>query len=166
MEAASDARLPDDVARLHSLHGLVRARQNRLLTMQASSHRLGVYETPIQTTEMAADENARVRYGMAQGRRTAQSGTGSILAGRKTMACSKLARPHPCGERLHAMNKCPKCGHEWPDSKRASGGKARWRGMSKAQRKQAASNAAKARWANRPNDPSSATRLGDNQKPK
>lgn len=49
------------------------------------------------------------------------------------------------------MNKCPKCGHEWPDDKRAKGGKARWRGMSKTQRKQAASEAAKARWAKRPN---------------
>jgi hypothetical protein len=50
------------------------------------------------------------------------------------------------------MNTCPKCGHQWPDDKRAKGGKARWRGMSKAQRKQAASEAAKARWARRQND--------------
>lgn len=50
------------------------------------------------------------------------------------------------------MNKCPKCGHEWPDSKRASGGKARWRGMSKAQRKRAASDAAKVRWAKAHNE--------------
>lgn len=45
------------------------------------------------------------------------------------------------------MNTCPKCGHCWPDEKRASGGKARWRGTTKAQRKRAASAAAKARWA-------------------
>jgi hypothetical protein len=51
------------------------------------------------------------------------------------------------------VNKCPKCGHEWPDDKRAKGGKARWRGMSKAQRKRAASDAAKARWARTPNGP-------------
>lgn len=50
------------------------------------------------------------------------------------------------------MNKCPKCGHEWPDDKRASGGKARWRGMTKAQRKRAASEAAKARWGKAHND--------------
>ena len=49
------------------------------------------------------------------------------------------------------MNTCPKCGHQWPDDKRAKGGKARWRGMSKSQRKQAASDAAKARWARRQN---------------
>ena len=49
------------------------------------------------------------------------------------------------------MNTCPKCGHQWPDEKRAKGGKARWRGMSKAQRKQAARDAAKARWARRQN---------------
>ena len=49
------------------------------------------------------------------------------------------------------MNTCPKCGHKWHDEKRASGGKARWRGMSKKQRSQAASDAAKARWAKRSN---------------
>lgn len=49
------------------------------------------------------------------------------------------------------MNTCPKCGHQWPDEKRAKGGKARWRGMSKSQRKQSASEAAKARWARRQN---------------
>jgi hypothetical protein len=49
------------------------------------------------------------------------------------------------------VNKCPKCGHEWPDNKRASGGKARWRGLTKKQRSQAASDAAKARWARTPN---------------
>lgn len=49
------------------------------------------------------------------------------------------------------MNCCPKCGHQWPDEKRAKGGKARWRGMTKAQRKQAASESAKARWARRQN---------------
>lgn len=45
------------------------------------------------------------------------------------------------------MNKCPKCGHQWPDDKRASGGKARWRGMNKKARSAAAAKAAKARWA-------------------
>ncbi len=49
------------------------------------------------------------------------------------------------------MNKCPKCGHEWRDQKRASGGKARWRGLTKKQRSKAASEAAKARWARTPN---------------
>jgi len=48
------------------------------------------------------------------------------------------------------MSTCPKCGHKWPDDKRAKGGKARWRGTTKVQRKKAASDAAKARWANRP----------------
>jgi hypothetical protein len=32
------------------------------------------------------------------------------------------------------MNKCPKCNHEWPDEKRAKGGKNRWKGMTKEQR--------------------------------
>jgi len=44
------------------------------------------------------------------------------------------------------MNKCPKCGHEWPDDKRAAGGKARWQGVSKAKRSAAAKKAAQARW--------------------
>jgi hypothetical protein len=48
------------------------------------------------------------------------------------------------------MNTCPKCGHKWPDEKRAKGGKARWRGTTKIQRKKAASAAAKARWASKP----------------
>ena len=45
------------------------------------------------------------------------------------------------------MNKCPKCGHEWPDDKRAKGGKARWKGTTKKTRSAAAAKAAKARWA-------------------
>lgn len=48
--------------------------------------------------------------------------------------------------------KCPKCGHTFKAENQAKGGKARWRGMSKTQRKQAASDAAKARWARRQND--------------
>ena len=36
------------------------------------------------------------------------------------------------------MNKCPKCGHTWPDEKRAMGGKARWTGLTKLQRSAAA----------------------------
>ena len=47
--------------------------------------------------------------------------------------------------------KCPKCGHTFKADNQAKGGKARWRGMTKAQRKQAASDAAKARWAKSPN---------------
>lgn len=45
------------------------------------------------------------------------------------------------------MNKCPKCGHTWPDKDRAKGGKARWKGTTKKTRSAAASKAAKARWA-------------------
>ena len=45
------------------------------------------------------------------------------------------------------MNQCPKCGHQWPDQKRASGGRARWSGMTPEQRSAAARKAAKARWA-------------------
>ena len=48
--------------------------------------------------------------------------------------------------------KCPKCGHAFKATNQIKGGKARWSGMSKAQRKQAASAAAKARWARTPND--------------
>jgi hypothetical protein len=29
------------------------------------------------------------------------------------------------------MNKCPKCGHEWPAKNQAKGGKNRWKGMTK-----------------------------------
>jgi hypothetical protein len=32
------------------------------------------------------------------------------------------------------MNKCPKCGHEWPAKNQAKGGKNRWKGMTKKQR--------------------------------
>jgi hypothetical protein len=32
------------------------------------------------------------------------------------------------------MNKCPKCGHEWPAKNQAKGGKSRWKGMTKKQR--------------------------------
>lgn len=53
--------------------------------------------------------------------------------------------------------KCPKCGYVFKAENQAKGGKARWRGMTKTQRKRAASEAAKARWARTPNDPSSAT---------
>lgn len=55
------------------------------------------------------------------------------------------------------MIKCPKCGHAFKAENQAKGGKARWRGMSKAQRKRAASTAAKARWSGRSN-----IVLGDN----
>jgi hypothetical protein len=44
------------------------------------------------------------------------------------------------------MHKCPKCGHKWPDDKRASGGKARWKGTKKKDRSSAARAAALARW--------------------
>jgi len=46
--------------------------------------------------------------------------------------------------------KCPKCGYAFKAENQAKGGKARWSGMNKAQRKRAASDAAKARWAKRP----------------
>lgn len=32
------------------------------------------------------------------------------------------------------MNKCPKCGHEYPAKNQAKGGKSRWKGMTKKQR--------------------------------
>lgn len=48
--------------------------------------------------------------------------------------------------------KCPKCGHIFKAENQAKGGKARWRGMTKGQRRKAASDAAKARWARRQND--------------
>lgn len=50
-----------------------------------------------------------------------------------------------------AAVKCPKCGHTFKAANQVKGGKTRWAGMNKAQRKQAASDAAKARWAKRPN---------------
>jgi len=47
------------------------------------------------------------------------------------------------------MNKCPKCGHVWPDDKRAKGGEARWQGTTKGQRTAAARKAAQVRWEKR-----------------
>jgi hypothetical protein len=47
--------------------------------------------------------------------------------------------------------KCPKCEYTFKAENQAKGGRARWRGLGKAQRKRAASDAAKARWAKRPN---------------
>jgi hypothetical protein len=44
------------------------------------------------------------------------------------------------------MNRCPKCGHEWPDEHRTAGGKARWKGTKKKDRSSAARAAAVARW--------------------
>jgi DNA-directed RNA polymerase subunit M/transcription elongation factor TFIIS len=32
------------------------------------------------------------------------------------------------------MNKCPKCGHEYPAKNQAKGGKNRWKGLTKKQR--------------------------------
>lgn len=43
--------------------------------------------------------------------------------------------------------KCPKCGYTFKAENQVKGGKSRWRGMTKDQRKRAASEAAKARWA-------------------
>jgi len=50
------------------------------------------------------------------------------------------------------MTKCPKCGHTFKAKNQVKGGKSRWAGMSKSERKQAASAAAKARWARTHND--------------
>lgn len=36
------------------------------------------------------------------------------------------------------MHQCPECGHRWRDEARASGGKARWKGVSKKKRSEAA----------------------------
>ena len=49
--------------------------------------------------------------------------------------------------------KCPKCHHVFKAVQFIKGGKARWRGTTKKQRKQAASDAANARWAKTPNAP-------------
>jgi len=46
------------------------------------------------------------------------------------------------------MLKCPKCGHAFKAENQVKGGKARWRGMNKSKRTQAARAAAIARWAN------------------
>lgn len=54
--------------------------------------------------------------------------------------------------------KCPKCGHTFKAANQVKGGKSRWRGMSKAERKQAAKDAANARWAKSANDQAQALR--------
>lgn len=41
---------------------------------------------------------------------------------------------------------CPHCGHEFDDNVQSDAAKARWKGVSKASRSEAASKAAKARW--------------------
>ena len=77
------------------------------------------------------------------------------------LSCSDLDASRKClrapkdgiGTReSEARVKCPKCGHVFKATNQIKGGKARWSGMSKAERKQAASAAAKARWARTPND--------------
>jgi DNA-directed RNA polymerase subunit M/transcription elongation factor TFIIS len=45
------------------------------------------------------------------------------------------------------MNRCPKCGHEYPAKNQSKGGKNRWKGMTKKQRSEEAKKAADARWA-------------------
>lgn len=39
------------------------------------------------------------------------------------------------------MNTCPNCGHKWKDEARASGGVARWKGVGKRKRSEAARKA-------------------------
>jgi hypothetical protein len=48
------------------------------------------------------------------------------------------------------MNKCPQCGHEWPDEKRARGGRTTASRLSPEQRRENARRAAQARWKDRP----------------
>ena len=57
--------------------------------------------------------------------------------------------------------KCPKCGHQFKAENQAMGGKARWQGMTKAERAKAASDAAKARWAKTKRKPGRAARLSN-----
>ena len=42
---------------------------------------------------------------------------------------------------------CPKCHHEFKSENQAKGGRARWRGVSRADRTEANRKAAQARWA-------------------
>ena len=43
--------------------------------------------------------------------------------------------------------KCPKCHHEFKAENQAKGGRARWRGVSKADRAETLRKAAQSRWA-------------------
>jgi hypothetical protein len=121
-----------------------------LLTMRASSHTVCAYEnTATNDTRRGTDERPMAD----EGERPPREWKDLHRMRMRIHAANPRKRNMPQmpsrskGEGRSAMNKCPKCGHTWLDAKRASGGKARWRGMSKAQRKQAASAAAKARWA-------------------
>ena len=69
-----------------------------------------------------------------------------MVRARAAMALQPLAVGRHCRNM-----KCPKCGHVFKAENQAKGGKARWRGMTKGQRRKAASAAAKARWARRQN---------------
>ena len=127
----------------------------KMLRMRASLHRLSAYET-CNAKQNRKNQHAGLRQNVsgcvgvrsslsriqpARVRAVVRQGGGA--PGRS----NPRTQPEPS-----RVNTCPKCGHQWPDEKRAKGGEARWRGMSKSQRKQAASQAAKARWARRQND--------------
>ena len=147
-----------------------------LLTMRTSTHTVSAYDKPT-----LADKRTAERWNCNRGRGPRDM-VGRVLnlsgqlRGRDTMGERLIGirgvalqpRRADCGPRTGRRSegglvgklpeggsrvKCPKCGHTFKAENQAKGGKARWRGMTKAQRKQAASDAAKARWAKSPNDP-------------
>lgn len=140
---------------LHAVVGRPVEYENRRLTMRTSSHTVSAYEntatndTRRGTTERPmADEGERPQRERQDLHRLRLR----ICAAHPWKRDLSEVSARSKSEGRQAVNKCPKCGHEWHDDKRAKGGKARWRGMTKTQRKRAASDAAKARWARTPND--------------
>ncbi len=138
----------------------VRSNKNRCLTMRTSTHKVSTYERHHSSSRSQTRRNHNPVLRQATvGTQTRGRASADTQAGKLHMPPGGLL-DGPMGKQEERqtqqnpqpMNKCPKCGHTWPDTKRASGGKARWRGLTKKQRSQAASDAAKARWARTPND--------------
>ena len=141
---------------LHAVVGRPVECENRCLTMRTSTHIVSAYEKPkinrhLPSVTIWPHVSVR-RWHYVEPPRGCCRALGNAVprsSGRE-LDCKHTGTR--TGRNRHPMNKCPKCGHTWPDTKRASGGKARWRGLTKKQRSQAASAAAKARWARTPNN--------------
>ena len=147
---------------------------NRRLTMRTITHTVSAYDKPTLADKRTAERwNCNRGCGPRDmvGRVLNLSGQlrGCDTMGERLFGLRGVAlqpRRADCGPRTGrrsegglvgelpkgaAAVKCPNCGHNFKAENQAKGGKARWRGMTKAQRKQAASDAAKARWAKSPN---------------
>jgi hypothetical protein len=168
--------LSTDVARTPSQQRMFRGLvETRCLTMRASTHVVAAYDK----TNLA-DKRTAERWNCNRGR-WPRDMVGRVLnicgsirgfdkMGERLVGLRRMAlqpRRTDCGPRTGRRSegglvgelpeggnrvKCPKCGHNFKAVNQTKGGKARWRGMTKSQRKQAASAAAKARWSKSTNE--------------